>query len=179
VLPLEVASPRSIAELAREVETLGLHIDLLVNNAGVLPAGERFGALEAKDLAETFATNVQGPLLLTQALADRLVDGGKVVAIGSGLGSIARADAFGTPSYAISKAALNMAMRQLGHALAARRIAVIALSPGWVKTDMGGAGANLEPSASIAMMLAVIDRTSFDAAHIGAFLAHDGTLMPW
>lgn len=179
VLPLEVASPRSIAELARELETLDLGIDLLLNNAGVLPAGERFGALHAKALADTFATNVQGPLLLTQALADRLVDGGKVVAIGSGLGSIARADAFGTPSYAISKAALNMAMRQLGHALAARRIAVIALSPGWVKTDMGGADANLEPSASIAMMLAVIDRTSFDAAHIGAFLAHDGTLMPW
>ena len=179
VLPLEVASMRSIAELAREVETLDRHIDLLINNAGVLPSGERFGALDAKALADTFATNVQGPLLLTQALADRLVDGAKVIAIGSGLGSIARADAFGTPSYAISKAALNMAMRQLGHALAPRGIAVIALSPGWVRTDMGGAGANLDPGDSIAMMLAVIDRLRFDADSIGAFLAHDGTPVPW
>ena len=179
VLPLEVASTRSIAELAREVETLDRHIDLLINNAGVLPSGERFGALDAKALADTFATNVQGPLLLTQALADRLVDGAKVIAIGSGLGSIARADAFGTPSYAISKAALNMAMRQLGHALAPRGIAVIALSPGWVRTDMGGAGANLDPGDSIAMMLAVIDRLRFDADSIGAFLAHDGTPVPW
>ena len=122
---------------------------------------------------------MQGPLLVTQALAGRLVDGGKVVAISSGIGSIARTTAFSTPSYAISKAALNMAVRQLGHALAERRIVVIALSPGWVRTDMGGANAELEPAQSIAMMLAVIDGLRFDAGSIGAFIAHDGESLPW
>ena len=179
VVPLDVADPRSIADLVRAVESLDLKIDLLVNNAGVLPSGERFGSLEAKTLAETFATNVQGPLLVTQALAERLVDGGKVVAISSGIGSIARTAAFSTPSYAISKAALNMAVRQLGHALAERRIAVIALSPGWVRTDMGGANAELEPAQSVSMMLAVIDGLRFDAGSIGAFIAHDGKSLPW
>ncbi len=179
VLPLEVADPRSIAELVRAVDSLDVRIDLLLNNAGVLPAGERFGQLEAKTLGETFATNVVGPLLVTQALAARLVDGGKVVAIGSGIGSIARTTAFGTPSYAISKAALNMAVRQLAHALAERRISVAALSPGWVRTDMGGANATLEPAQSIAMMLDVIDALAFDAAAPGAFIGHDGKPVPW
>src|SRR5690606_25932872 len=117
---------------------------------GVLTAGEVFGQVEAKSLSQAFATNAGGPFLLTQALAPRLADGGKVIAISSGLGSIGRASRFGTPSYNISKAALNMAVRMLGFALAERRIAVLALSPGWVKTEMGGASAELEPAQSVA-----------------------------
>ncbi len=179
VLPLDVAAPRSIAELAREAGMLELRIDLLVHNAGVLPSGERFGNLDAKTLADTLATNAQGPLLLTQALADRLVDGGKVVALGSSLGSMAQTRRFGTPSYAISKAALNMAVRQLGHALAPRGIAVFALSPGWVKTEMGGAGADLEAAESVAKMLAVIDAARFDADAVGGFVSHEGKGLPW
>ena len=56
VVPLDVADPRSIADLVRAVESLDLKIDLLINNAGILPSGERFGSLEPKVLAETFAT---------------------------------------------------------------------------------------------------------------------------
>ena len=134
---------------------------------------------QAKSLADSFATNAMGPFLLTQALAARLADDGKVVAISSGLGSIARTSRFGTPSYDISKAALNMAMRLLGHALAERRIAVLALSPGWVKTDMGGEKAELEPARSVANMLGVIDALNFDADAIGRFLSHSGEALPW
>jgi len=137
------------------------------------------GALDARNLVAAFAVNVQGPLLLTEALAARLVDEGKVVVLGSSLGSIARVDAFGTPSYAISKAALNMVAHQLGHALSARRITVLSLSPGWVKTDMGGAGAPLEVAESVTAMLKVIDRTRFDAGTIGAFVSHEGSPLPW
>ena len=179
VLPLDVAEPRSIAELVREVEMLDLSIDVLINNAGRLVSGEVFGEVEARVIAETFATNAQGPFLLTQALAPRLVDGGKVVAISSGLGSIARSTRFGTPSYNISKAALNMVVRQLGHALAERRIAVLALSPGWVKTDMGGENAELEIAQSVTNMLQVIDALTFDAEAIGRFVSHTGDAVAW
>ena len=179
VLPLDVAEPRSIAELVREVEMLDLRIDVLINNAGMLIPGEAFGEVQAKSLADSFATNAMGPFLLTQALAPRLADDGKVVAISSGLGSIARTSRFGTPSYDISKAALNMAMRLLGHALAERRIAVVAISPGWVKTDMGGEKAELEPSRSVADMLGVIDALKFDADALGCFLGHEGQEIPW
>lgn len=179
VLPLDVAEPRSITELAREVEMLDLRIDVLINNAGVLTSGETFGAIESSSLEQAFATNAQGPFLLSQALASRLSENAKVIAISSGLGSIERATRFGTPSYNISKAALNMAMRMLGHALADRSIAVLALSPGWVKTDMGGAGADLETEKSVSDMLKVIDALRFDAAAIGQFLGNTGDPVPW
>ncbi|MEO7935861.1 MAG: SDR family oxidoreductase [Dokdonella sp.] len=179
VLPLDVAEPRSIAELVREVEMLDLRIDVLINNAGVLTSGETFGAVEAKSLEQAFATNAQGPFLLTQALASRLTENAKVIAISSGLGSIARATRFNTPSYNISKAALNMAMRMLGHALADREIAVLALSPGWVKTDMGGEGADLEIDQSVSNMLKVIDALRFDAKAVGQFLGNGGDPVPW
>ncbi|WP_440225260.1 SDR family oxidoreductase [Dokdonella sp. MW10] len=179
ILPLDVDAPRSIDELARELAVLDVRVDLLVNNAGVLVDGERFGTLDGATLASTFTTNVIGPVLLTQALAERLVDGGKVVAVGSGLGSIARTTRFGTPSYAISKAALHMAMRQLGHALAPRGIAVAALSPGWVRTAMGGDHADLGVDESVAAMLGVIDALRFDEASIGTLFAHTGRPMPW
>ena len=90
-----------------------------------------------------------------------------------------RTTRFGTPSYNISKAALNMAVRLLGHALAERRIAVLALSPGWVKTDMGGEDADLDVSQSVASMLKVIDALVFDPDQIGQFLSHTGEATPW
>jgi NAD(P)-dependent dehydrogenase (short-subunit alcohol dehydrogenase family) len=179
VLPLDIAEPRSIAELVREVGMLELEIDVLINNAGVLTPGEVFGGVEAKALSQAFGTNAQGPFLLTQALATRLSAQAKVIAISSGLGSIERTMRFGTPSYNISKAALNMAVRLLGHALADRRIAVLALSPGWVKTDMGGENAELEVSQSVANMLKLIDALTFDPDLIGQFLGNSGDALPW
>ena len=178
VLPLELDKERSIAELAREVAALTEALDVLINNAGMLISGERFGSLAAKSLGETFSTNVIGPLLLTQACAPLLQKGrnAKVLNITSELGSIAQTDAFGTPSYAISKAALNMATRQLAHALAPR-VTVFCAHPGWVKTDMGGAGAALTPKTSVAGLLKVLDAiTPKDA---GTYVDYRGQPLPW
>ena len=104
VLPLELASDASIAELAREAVLVAGPIDLLINNAGVLPSGERFGKLSAESLASSFRCNASAPLLLTQALSAQLADGATVANITSQLGSIANTTRFRTPSYAISKA---------------------------------------------------------------------------
>lgn len=178
VLPLEVDKERSIAELAREVAALTDTLDVLINNAGMLVSGERFGALAAKPLSETFSTNVIGPLLLTQAVAPLLQKGhdAKVLNITSELGSIAQTDAFGTPSYSISKAALNMATRQLSAALAPR-VTVFCAHPGWVKTDMGGTGAALTPKTSVAGLLKVLDAITPEDA--GAYLDYRGQTLPW
>lgn len=179
ILRLDIANPRSIVELVGEIEELELHIDVLINNAGVLSKGEVFGEVEASALEQAFATNAQGPFLLTQALAPRLNERAKVIAISSGLGSIARAARFGTPTYNISKAALNMVVRMLGHALAEREIPVLALSPGWVKTAMGGEDADLNVEQSVSNMLKLIDALRFDADAIGQFLGNTGDPMPW
>ena len=136
VLPLDVANPKSIAELARELPLLdaALSLDLLVNCAGVLHSGERFGSLDPAVVEGSFRTNAMGPLLLTQALAPRLADGARVANISSVLGSIASLTRFGTPSYDISKCAQNMATALLAHALQDRGIVVLALHPGWART---------------------------------------------
>src|SRR5262245_30143896 len=75
VLPLEVAKPSSIAELAREAALVFDGLDLLINNAGMLVSGERFGSLTAEHLETSLRTNAVGPLLLTQALAPLLAKG--------------------------------------------------------------------------------------------------------
>lgn len=177
VLPLTLPEPRSIAELVREIEALDLRIGLLINNAGLLVSGERFGAIEPKALRDSFAANAEGPFLLAQALAPRLAAKARVVNLSTTLASIGGTDSLYSPSYAISKAALNMASRLLSVALGAQGAIVVALSPGWVRTDMGGANAPLSASDSVAAMLAVIDR--LQAVHNGAFLAQSGEPIPW
>ena len=180
VLPLDVADPRAIAELQRELSLLAdddERLDLLVNDAGVLHSGERFGRVGAANLDDSFRTNAMGPFLLTQALAPRLADGARVANITSQLGSIANTSRFGTPSYAISKAAQNMATVLLAAALRERGIIVAALHPGWVQTDMGGAGATVTPAASVAGLLRVID--GLHARDSGRFFDWQGQPLPW
>ena len=180
VLPLDVAEPKSHAELARELPlVLGDdgRLDLLLNNAGVLHSGERFGRLGAGNLEHSFRTNAMGPLLLTQALAPLLADGARVVNLSSRLGSIASTGRFGTPSYNISKAALNMATVLLAHALADRGIVVAAFSPGWVRTEMGGDSAEVAPEDAVAGILRQVD--ALDDADSGRFMGTDGDAIPW
>ena len=180
VLPLDVAEPKSRAELVRELPlVLGddVRLDLLLNNAGVLHSGERFGKVDAATLDDSLRTNASGPFLLTQALAPLLADGATVANLSSELGSIAGKDAFRTPSYSISKAALNMATALLARALAERRIVVLALHPGWVQTDMGGAGAEVTPEDAVGALLTTIDRA--DAGDSGRFLDRHGEPLAW
>jgi len=176
ILPLVLPETRSIAELVREIATLDLRIGLLVNNAGMLVGGERFGEIEAKALQDSFAANAIGPMLLTQALAPRL-ERAKVVNLSSRLGSIGGSESMHSPSYSVSKAALNMVTRQLAHALAAQEAIVVAISPGWVSTDMGGSNAPLAPPDSVAAMLRTIDALA--SADNGRFVSESGATIPW
>jgi NAD(P)-dependent dehydrogenase (short-subunit alcohol dehydrogenase family) len=179
VLPLDVAAPRSIAELANELPLLdeALSLRLLVNCAGVLHSGERFGAIDPAIVEDSFRTNAMGPLLVTQALAERLADGAKVANVSSVLGSIASLARFGSPSYDISKAAQNMATALLAKALAPRGIVVLALHPGWAQTDMGGDNATVPVGDAVAGLLRVIDGAS--AADSGGFRDWRGVTLPW
>ena len=201
VLPLDVASERSRAELVRELPlVLGEdgRLDLLINNAGVLHSGERFGQLRQETLEDSLRINAIGPLLLAQALAPLLRDGNRaaggnedvagtgataasgcpvIANLSSQLGSITGVTRFGTPSYAISKAAQNMASAQLAQALAARGIVVLALHPGWVQTDMGGERAPDAPVDVVAGMLRLIDAAT--PAQSGGFVDWRGEALPW
>ena len=180
VLPLDVAQPKSRAELVRELPlVLGAdaRIDLLVNNAGVLHSGERFGHLDQAVLEDSLRINAIGPFLLSEAVAPLLADGARIANLSSVMGSITRQGAFRSPSYGASKAAQNLLNAQLAHALAARDIRVLSLHPGWVQTDMGGTGAEVSPAASVAGLLQVIDAAM--PAQSGSFLDWRGQSVPW
>lgn len=182
VLPLDVAEARSRDEMVRELPLLAgddapVRIDLLLNNAGVLHSGERFGNVSAVNLDDSLRTNAIGPYLLVQALAPLLADGARIANLSSQLGSIGGAARFGTLSYAMSKAAQNMATVQLAHALAPRGIVVVALHPGWVQTEMGGAGAQVTPEDSARGLLEVI--AGLGDGDSGRFLDWQGNTLPW
>lgn len=179
VLPLDVGDPDSIAALAAELPVAGSFapLELLVNCAGVLHSGERFGRLDPAILEDSFRVNAMGPLLLTEALAPLLADGARVANVSSVLGSIASLARFGSPSYDISKAAQNMATALLARALADRGIVVLALHPGWARTDMGGGDATVPVAESVAGMLGVV--AAAGPADSGSFRDWQGQPLPW
>jgi NAD(P)-dependent dehydrogenase (short-subunit alcohol dehydrogenase family) len=179
VLPLDLADPRTHAALAAEVPLVTDEepLDLLINNAGVLRGGERFGQVRPSDLDASFHTNAAGPFLLTQALAPQLAEGATVANISSEVGSIALRQEFRTPSYAMGKAAQNMATSLLAQALAPRGIKVVALHPGWVRTDMGGAQAALSAQESVAGLLRVLHQLTLDQS--GEFFDWQGQPLTW
>jgi NAD(P)-dependent dehydrogenase (short-subunit alcohol dehydrogenase family) len=179
VLPLDVASDKSREELARELPLVldDARIGLLINNAGVLHSGERWGKLHQDILEDSLRTNAVGPLLLVQALEKWLADGATVANISTQMASLATRTEFRSPSYSMSKAAQNMATVQLAIALKPRGIKVIALNPGWVRTDMGGAGGELEPAQSAAGLLDTIDKVG--DADSGRFLDWRGQSVDW
>ena len=179
VLALDLTKERSIADLARQTGEVIDALDLLINNAGVLVSGERYGELNAKTFSETFNVNVVGPLLLTQALTPLLTHGEspKIVNLSSDLGSLSKTTSFYTPSYGVSKAGLNMTTRLLAAELAPAGITVVSANPGWVKTDMGGAQAPVTPQASVAGLLTVIN--GLQRRDSGRFFDHTGAVLPW
>lgn len=179
VAPLDVADEHARQAFAAEVAALHPAIDLLVNNAGVLPSGERFGALAPRVLEHTLQVNTIAPLLLAQALAPQLARGRRprVLNLSSRLGSMALTGAFQTPSYNISKAGLNMATVLMARALNPMGIGVLAASPGWVRTDMGGDKAPVTASESVHDLLEMLDRRGDLGA--GEFVDRHGAVLPW
>ena len=100
-----------------------------------------------------------------------------VVNLSSGLGSIAGANRRGNVAYGMSKAGLNMLTRHLAAELSGQGTVVVAMSPGWVATDMGGPSAELSPAESVRGIVNVVD--ALTPAQSGKFLDHTGATLPW
>ena len=153
---LNLAEPGSIREFSEKITARGTGIDVLVNNAGI--ARDRRGPeLPIDILRATLEVNLVGLIDLTERLLPVIVDGGHIINISSGLASLS-GDGPGaySPAYSISKAALNMYTRVLAVRLGARKITVSSVDPGWVRTDMGGAGAPRDPSEPAAELYALV-----------------------
>jgi len=179
VLTLDLAHHEEFGVFAAVLADHCKSLDLLINNAGLMATGERYGSVLGRNLIDSFTTNAAAPLLLTQALTPLLSHGQSptVLMLSSELASIAQRKAFHTPSYSISKAALNMATRLLAFELSAKGIGCVALHPGWVQTDMGGPQAPLLAVDAVRAMLAFVDQLRPEQH--GGFFSSDGTRLPW
>ena len=174
---LDVTDYSGIRQFAAGLK--GVPIDLLLCNAGI--AGKRGTALGSFDYdswEEVLRVNLLGAAAVVEAFVENVAasDRGVVAFMSSRLGSIAEASGHTLP-YATSKAALNALAKGLSVALADRGIIVVALSPGWVRTDMGGKGAPLSPAESVRGLRKVIE--GLEPGDSGRFLNHDGTPIPW
>jgi NAD(P)-dependent dehydrogenase (short-subunit alcohol dehydrogenase family) len=174
---LDISEPKSVETFAAAVGHEPL--DVLINNAGVYGKQGPLTGLDYESMADTFAINTLGPLRLTAALLPALRRGSarRVVHISSLMGSIAENSGGGSYGYRISKAALNMAMRNMHLELRGEGFITIAMHPGWVQTDMGGAQAPLRPEESVRGMINVID--GLKAEDGGRFLSYEGQEIPW
>jgi len=157
----------------------GVPIDLLFCNAGI--AGKRGTSIGSFDYAsweEVLRVNVLGAAAVAEAFVDNVAASERrvIAMMSSRLGSIAETTGHTLP-YSTSKAALNMVVRAFSVLLAPRGIIVLALHPGWVRTDMGGAGAPLEPAESVRGLRKVI--AGAKSADSGRFFSHDGASIPW
>ncbi len=129
-------------------------------------------------MEQTLAVNTLGPLRVTQALLPNLRAGKRrtIVNMSSQLGSIEQSN--GTwYAYRASKAALNQITKTLSAELASEGFTVVVLHPGWVRTDMGGAGATYTPQESVRGLIAVIEKLG--PADNGRFYDFKGNAIPW
>ena len=172
------------------VETEGIRC--LINNAGISPKSTKYNRVTSEQMAETFTTNTIAPLLfskemlpfLKKAASENVDAGSLIVNMSSILGSIelnhpkSGNGSGGVYPYRASKSALNMITRSLSLDLNHMNIKVVAIHPGWVKTDMGGPNAPLTSEESVSNVLNVIQ--NFDSEHYnGCLVNYKGEKLPF
>jgi NAD(P)-dependent dehydrogenase (short-subunit alcohol dehydrogenase family) len=171
VKPLDLSDADAVAGFA-----IDQPLDRFIANAGTSQPMNTEGAENARAWQAMMMVNAIAPYQLGKALLPNMAEGGKMIAISSGMGSIGD-NGGGWVPYRTSKAALNMAWSNLALEAKPRGVACVLLSPGWVKTDMGGAGAEITPEESVFAMRQLIERLTIDDT--GKFLRRDGSELPW
>jgi NAD(P)-dependent dehydrogenase (short-subunit alcohol dehydrogenase family) len=174
VLKLDVSDRAAIEALADKLK--GEPIDILLSNAGLGKHHPPFGKTDYALWQRILEVNLIGPMKLAEAFVEHVaMSSMKVMAfVSSRMGSIALNLTGGSYAYRSSKAGLNAVVKSLAVDLQHRGILVLALHPGWAKTEPG---ARVDVDRSVAGMRAVIQRCS--RHETGCFFAFNDTLLPW
>lgn len=174
-IALDLLDAASASGLAWQMD--GEALDVVVINAGVF--GPRLAPLAPpaqEDFDTVMRTNVLGPMRVIPQLTDALAANAKLAVLSSRMGSIGSRDSAGASLYRASKAALNSVLMDASIALKGQAVC-IAFHPGWVRTDMGGAGADLDVQESVSGMRQVI--AGLTPEDNGSFINFDGQRLPW
>ena len=153
-------------------------LDAVLVNAGIAgPEHRSASAVTAAEIGALMFTNAIAPVRLARSLADHVRPGTGVLAFTSSvMGSVAQNQG-GHELYRASKAALNSLTRGLWAEVRGRRLTVVSLHPGWVRTDMGGSGAPVSVDDSAAGMVTVIEEQS--GVHQHSFVDYNGQELVW
>lgn len=176
VLQFDVTNHEAIGEVAAQLDG---PIDVLVNNAGVIgPDRQATLDMDFEGFRQTLEINTIAPLAVTQAFLPHLKRSkeAKIVMISSQMGRLTyqKSDRI---AYRASKAALNKVMQGLATDLFAAAIAVQSLDPGWARTDMGGADADISAQESAVGLMDRIEELTM--AKTGTFVNYAGETIGW
>jgi NAD(P)-dependent dehydrogenase (short-subunit alcohol dehydrogenase family) len=178
---MDVNSSDSVKSAMSEIAKRFSSLDLVFNNAGILdwsPLDE----VSSDAFRSIYETNVIGVFRVSEAAIPLLRNGNEplIVNLSSRLGSIelrGNSQLGGAIAYQCSKAALNMLTKQMSIDYAKHGVRTISISPGWVKTDMGGEEAKYEVSESVELFLSRINQLPPESN--GIFMGEDGEIIPW
>ena len=170
---------RDGAAMLSAANTVSGPIDALVANAGVSePSPQTPLEMDFEKALDVFSINTLGPLRLVRAFLPQFAGAAnpRIALVSSRLGSTA--DVRPTAAvYAASKIALNKFAQCLAEELKPKGITVVALHPGWVRTDMGGPNAPLSVQESVSGIIATLDALTL--ADSGGFIDHRGERLAW
>jgi len=170
---LDLANANAVAGFAAKIDGT---LELFIANAGTNHPMNGDSAEDARAWQTMMMVNAIAPYMLGRQLLQWMSEGGKMIAISSGMGSIGE-NGGGWVPYRTSKAALNMAWNSLALEAKPRGVAAVAFSPGWVKTRMGGAGAEISSEESVRAMRRLIEKLTIEDT--GRFLRRNGSELPW
>jgi len=176
IVPMDVTQANSIATAKARIGTNP--IDVLINNAGVMGDDPQSPLdMDFDVLTRVLAVNTIAPLRVTKAFLPNLETAkGKIIVISSMMGSFAYGET-SKMAYCTSKTAVNRLFHALAQDLRSKGVTVGILSPGWVRTDMGGPSATLSVETSAKGLLQQID--ALDLKTSGAFGNYAGQSLPW
>ena len=178
IFELDITDYQQLSKLSSDL--ISTKIDVLLSNAGIYgPKGYQFGECDVQAWRSVLEANVIAPTKLAEAFYPHLLNGDLkiIAALSSKVGSHTENTKGGGYIYRSSKAALNSVVKSLSNDLSNKGIKTVALHPGWVKTNMGGPNALINPEESAQGLKQVIE--SLKDEHSGGFYNYLGEQIPW